>query len=692
MTMKCINYKLAKIAGVLLAAFILFPGTVSAWQPYDTFYVSHGTGGAGTRVYWMQDVYTVAATVIGQGDRAMKQPSDLFVAADDRLFVADKGNNRVIEYDRSGEWVRQIGDAEGGGALKAPEGVFVRPDGEVYVADTGHQRIAVFDAGGAYLREYKKPDGGLMPDNYFFMPTKLVVDERGVMYIVSKGSYQGLVRLDGATGEFTGFFGGNKTAGTWMDRLKRTIFTREQLAKEELKRPPELANVTIDRSGYVFATTTGVPGEQVKKLTAGGVNRFQNLKTARFAESDQIVDVATDERDFFYVLDRKENRWDSMISIYSPGGTQLFTFGRTRKEPQQRGVLSYPVSIGIDSQHRLWALDSDQGIVQAYDITEFGNAVLTAAADYYVGDYEKSEQNWNKVLSLNEIIGLTYQGLGEIAEKQGRTAEAMMYFRMVYDNEGYSEAYWTYRLQWIRSYLGYAAGGIALAWLLYRFAVRPAARKMRQRLPSYVGAIGRELRDAWHTLFHPFDGFYRIKGKKLSVVTLLLLLLLLVGMKAASLYWTGFIFHPYNLDRIKPAAEITRFLAPFLAWVVANYLVSTIKDGEGRFRDVLQSSLFALMPYIVLTPPLVILSRLLVLEEGILVSSLSTAMWLWSGALFIVSSQVTHNFEFVENVKISAITVVTIGILFLFIAVTSGLTYNLSDFIYQLYKEVTIFG
>ncbi len=682
---------MARFVPTLLAVLLLFPEYASAWQPYDTFYVSHGTGGAGTRTYWMQDVYTVGTTIVGKDGQAMKQPSDLFVAPDDRLFVADKGNDRVIEYDSEGRWTRSIGDSEGDGALKAPEGVFVRPDGTIYVADTGHQRIAVFAADGTFLQAFGKPEEGLMPPSYFFMPTKVSVDARGVMYIVSKGSYQGLVRMDGK-GEFTGFFGGNRTAGTWLDRLKRTVFTKEQLAKEELKRPPEPSNATIDDGRYVYVTTTGVIADAVKKLTAGGVNRFTRLKTASFAESDQIADVATDGRDFFYVLDRKENKWDGMISIYSPGGTQLFAFGRVRKEPQQRGVLSYPVGIGIDSRHRLWVLDSDQGLLQAYDRTEFGDAVLTAAADYYVGDYEKSEQNWNKVMSYNELIGLAYSGMGEIAAKQGRTKDAMEAFRIAYDNERYSDAYWTYRLEWIQSDLGYIAGAVALAWALYRFVLRRFAGRASKVVPASVGRVGRELRDAWRTMFHPFDGFYRIKGRKLSSFTLLAIVLLLVGVKTASLYWTGFIFHPYNLDRIKPVSEIARFLAPLAAWVVANYLVSTVKDGEGRFRDVLQSSLFALMPYIALMPLSIALSRLLVLEEGILVSSLATLTWLWSGALLLVSSQVVHNFEFVENVKISAITVVAIGILFLFAAVTSGLTYNVSDFIYQLYKEATVFG
>jgi sugar lactone lactonase YvrE len=682
--------KYTRFIAVLLAAFFLFPGTSSAWQPYDTFFISHGTGGAGTRTFWMQDVYTVSHTAVGQGDQAMKQPADLFIAADDHLYIADKGNNRVIELNRDGEWVRAIGDTEGRGALKAPEGVFVTPSGDIYVADTGNQRIAVFDKEGTFVREYKKPEEGLMPASYFFVPVKVAVDDRGVMYIVSKGSYQGMVRMRGDSGEFTGFFGSNKTSGTWMDRLKRQIFTEEQLAREELKRPAEIGNVTIDHDGYIFATTTGVLNDQIRKLTAAGVNRFESLKSARFAASDQMVDVATDKRHFFYVLDRKENRYDAMISIYSPGGTQLFSFGKSRKVPQQRGVLSYPASIGIDSGNRLWVLDSDQSLAQAYDRTEFGDAVLTAAADYYIGDYEKSEANWNKVKSLNEIISLTYVGLGEVAQKQERTRDAMAYFKMSYDNQGYSEAFWTYRLEWIQQNFAYVAGVIVALWLIFRYGLRMLARRSTRRMPEPVVRVAAELKDAWYTLFHPYEGFYRIKGRKLSAFTLLLLLVLLVLAKMAALYWTGFIFRPVDLSRIRLWPELIGFLAPILAWVVANYLVSTVKDGEGRFRDVVQASLFAVVPYITLTMPIILLSNILVLEEGILYSSLHTVMWLWIGALFIISSQVIHNFDFVENIANSTITVVTIGILFLFISLTTGLSYNLYDFFYQLYKEVTV--
>jgi hypothetical protein len=57
--------------------------------------------------------------------------------------------------------------------------------------------------------------------------------------------------------------------------------------------------------------------------------------------------------------------------------------------------------------------------------------------------------------------------------------------------------------------------------------------------------------------------------------------------------------------------------------------------------------------------------------------------------MFIVMTQVIHNFDFLETLKNIAITVFAIGTIWLFAFIVFGLSYNLYDFFYQLYKEVT---
>ncbi|MBM7564238.1 YIP1 family protein [Paenibacillus sacheonensis] len=682
--------KYTTLAGFVLLLAMLLPGSASAMEPYYTFYIDHGTGGARTQFYFMQDVYTTGPTLAGQGKAALNGPSDLYIAGDDHLFVADTGNNRIAEFDANGSFVREIGGKDGKSALKAPEGVYVTPEGEVYVADTGNRRIAVFDARGRYEKEFQKPANSLVPKSFYFVPVKIAVDARGMLYIVSKGSYQGLVRIDKA-GQFTGFLGGNKASATLLDRIKRTIFTDEQMAQEKKKLPPELSNVTLDASGFLYTTTLGVSANQVKKLSAGGQNRL----SGGLSGSEQIVDVAADARDFYYVLDRRvteEDDINGLITVFGPDGSELFMFGSVQKQSQRRGVLSYPVSIGVDSKNRLWVLDSDLNLLQAYERTAFGNAILDAAADYYVGDYEKGKSNWQRVSALNETINMTYLGLGEAAQREGRAEDAMRNFKMSYDVDGYSEAFWTFRLDWIQRYFGYLVGGIAGIWLIYRYGIRRALAYYRAHTPTVLQGITQDMRDCGYTMLHPYEGFYRIKGRNVSYASLLLVLALVAGAKLASMYWSGFIFHPADLRRIRPWTELGLFFAPMFTWIVANYLVSTVKDGEGRFREVLQASVFALLPYALLSIPVIVLSNVLVLEESILVSSISSIMWLWVILLFFVSSQVIHNFEFIENFKNSAITLCTIGVIWLFVVISAGLTYNLSDFIYQLYKEVAFLG
>ena len=59
--------------------------------------------------------------------------------------------------------------------------------------------------------------------------------------------------------------------------------------------------------------------------------------------------------------------------------------------------------------------------------------------------------------------------------------------------------------------------------------------------------------------------------------------------------------------------------------------------------------------------------------------------------MLIVMTQVIHNFDFMETLKNIVITVFTIGTIWLFAFLVFGLSYNLYDFFYQLYKEVIFY-
>jgi DNA-binding beta-propeller fold protein YncE len=75
------------------------------------------------------------------------------VDVENRVYVTDTGNKRVVVFDNSGNYIAQFGSAGAmSGQFDEPVGIAVDGNGNVYVADTWNQRIQVFEpaAGGNF--------------------------------------------------------------------------------------------------------------------------------------------------------------------------------------------------------------------------------------------------------------------------------------------------------------------------------------------------------------------------------------------------------------------------------------------------------------------------------------------------------------------------------------------------------------
>jgi hypothetical protein len=71
----------------------------------------------------------------------------------DNLYVLDRGNQRVLVFDRAGRFVRQLGHKGGGpGEFEVPTGLAVLADGSLAVLDLAHQNLSLFGADGRFRR------------------------------------------------------------------------------------------------------------------------------------------------------------------------------------------------------------------------------------------------------------------------------------------------------------------------------------------------------------------------------------------------------------------------------------------------------------------------------------------------------------------------------------------------------------
>lgn len=83
-----------------------------------------------------------------------------------------------------------------------------------------------------------------------------------------------------------------------------------------------------------------------------------------------------------------------------------------------------------------------------------------------------------------------------------------------------------------------------------------------------------------------------------------------------SLYYTSLIFMSIDRNRINLLMEIVMFILPWFIWVISNYLISALKEGEGRFKDVFVGSSYAMVPYILIIIPLTVVSNVLTNYEA----------------------------------------------------------------------------
>ncbi len=109
-------------------------------------------------------------------------------AATGLIYVADAGHNRVLVYGPEGalqaKWGAGLGDGAAGsapGAFNHPDAVAVAPSGEVYVADTGNDRVVELSPSGGVVDEWGSSGTAA---GHFRAPTGIAVDAAGRVYVV----------------------------------------------------------------------------------------------------------------------------------------------------------------------------------------------------------------------------------------------------------------------------------------------------------------------------------------------------------------------------------------------------------------------------------------------------------------------------------------------------------------------------
>lgn len=664
---------------LLLTLLATFAAPARAATPYNTFTLGANTGD----LVMTQTAYEPVRSMTRFGDETLKTPSDLRMGPDGNLYIADTGNKRILVVTKQGEYVKEIGDKK---TLKSPKGVYIDIDLNVYVADENARAVVVFDQGGKVIREYERPTHPLFGKSAPYKPSKIVLDKRGNLYVASTGNTNGIIQISPTgEGEFLGYYGANQSVVSFLTKLKKLVFSQEQLSTMAGIVPTSVKNLCIDQKGMVYTVSQSNDVSSLRRLNVAG----KNTLTADWW-TDLTTAVAVNAFGSIFTVNA-----NGYLMEFTAEGDMLFIFGTFDNGDQRIGTFKSVTGLVADDDYTLYVLDEVLGSVQVLAPTEFTDLVHSAFTLFQDGKYAQSKQPWTQVLRMNSLFTYASVGLGEALYRENNFDEALQAFRNGGNRKGYSDAFWEMRSDWLHKNLALML--LILAGVIVLCLAARAVNKRTMFLSPVTGALSRVGRVGWIArcgygltmLRNPFDACYGIKREgKASVPSAFILLGLYFVLYIANKYFSGFLFRTTPEGYNELFNDVVSVFGVFMLLVVCCYLVCTIKEGEASFKSLLIGGAYALTPLLFMQPIVLLLTNVLTYNEQFFITLVSVAGYGWTALLIVLTIMYMNDYSLWKTVKIIIWTLFTVLIAVALLFVVYVLISQLVDFIVSIYGEV----
>lgn len=670
---------------LLLTAAVTFLSSLTGAGRVNTAYASQATSYTYTldeNGYFVrtQDAYLTDKTI---ADLDLSGPQDLFIDEENMLYIADTGNKRILKYSiGTGEVVAELKHD----GFSSPKGVFVTEEGDIYVADPGARSVFRFSKNFELKEQFGNPNSPLFADTNF-EPNKVAVDKSGNMYIIGEGVYSGVIQL-AHTGEFLGYFTVNKTKLTFSQALQQLIFSREQLENVTDIVPTTFSNVFLDRSGIVYTTTMGTSKDAVKKHDTAGGNMF---KETVFSVSDFVSDVYVDSQGIIYSCGTT-----GYIDVHSQHGELIFSFGSGVSDMDVAGLYSSLPAIAVDNNGNVWTVDGSKGYLSSFRPTDYAETVYSAMGLYEKGLYEESMTKWNEVLRLNQMSVLAHNGVGKAYFHGGHYEEAMEHFEVAGNRTYYSEAFWEVRNVAIQKVLPYIFG-LIVAWIVLSKIAglldrkEQRIKKLKQRFSEWMESVPvlRDFQYAAKVCKSPMNRYYDIRRHRKGSVagaTAIYAVFFLVYM----LYQTskGFIYQYVAVEDMDIGGIVAGFFILLGLFIVCNWLVTSINDGDGTLAQVYMIPAYGCLPLLVVLAAITALSYGMTYNESFLLTIMLLVGIVWSVILIFLGFMTVHDYTAKENVKSILITVIFMMIAAIMVLIVIIMWEDLYEFLYTIGQEV----
>ena len=216
-----------------------------------------------------------------------------------------------------------------------------------------------------------------------------------------------------------------------------------------------------------------------------------------------------------------------------------------------------------------------------------------------------------------------------------------------------------------------------------------SARMNGGKAQAWLGRYKDSLRYALHVITHPFDGFWDLvhekRGTMAAAHTFLFLFLII---RVLQLMLTNFQFISAPVQYINVLEEMGSLLLPFIVLCIANWAMTTLFECKGRFKDIYMAMCYALVPYIIIQLPMILISNMLTYEEGSLYSVMINFSVIWSAFLAFVGLMEIHDYGPGKTFIFIIVTIVGAAVILFLVLVFFSLLSDAVAFFVSFYREI----
>lgn len=197
----------------------------------------------------------------------------------------------------------------------------------------------------------------------------------------------------------------------------------------------------------------------------------------------------------------------------------------------------------------------------------------------------------------------------------------------------------------------------------------------------------------FYVISHPFDGFYEVRHRGKGSVSLALLLIFLFGLSfSLNRRYAGFVVNLINPRHVDSRAEIIGIFLAVILFATANWSITCLMEGEGRFKDIITVIGYSMLPMVIVFVPATFISRFIASDEESIYYLIISLSIIYFVILLLIGIMVIHNFGFGKTLGTLLLTFVALMLIIFIILLLLSLINQVWLFLQSVYTELIMRG